>query len=1223
MGEFKPTLSQQQVIDARNKNVLVSAAAGSGKTAVLTERIAGRLLDKEHPVSIDRLLIVTFTEAAASEMRERIAKAIGKRLKADPGNEFLRKQFTLVNSALIMTIHGFCLYLIRNHFDRIGIDPSFRVQSSEEGKILLEDSMEEAILLMQQENPEAYDTLQDIRDCEINDEKIREIVRKINAVAESQPFPEEWYKKMRILVSENGDDPEGSILFKDSLTYETKVLTECLNDINALIADVTAVQDDENRNELQKFLTVFENDRTFVQNLLACNSVRERNAIHRANSFTRMPSGKMSHVDPDYRKALGNARTSWKDRILQIEGNMYVSPYETVLGDEKNSSEIILHFLTLSENLMKCYAANKKKKNVIDFSDMEHFALQILLEKEGDKFVPSETALAYRDFFEEVMVDEYQDSNAIQEALLNAVANIKEDTGNRFMVGDVKQSIYRFRLARPEIFRKKYDDYRSISPTEKVEDIKERDIRIDLSQNFRSRQEVLSSVNRVFEDAMIREVGEIDYDVSARLNLGAVYPENTEGADKSELIVLQNDEWSDTDLKSGIAKEAHACGKRILEFIENHFQVADKNDLGEDILRDVRFSDIIILLRKTAKRAVVIKNVLESMGIPTVVLSKEGYFSAAEVQLMLNVISVIDNPLQDIPLLGVLHSFIGSFRETELAEIKSGRKKHLLYDALKEYAKDGENEELKQKISAFLEKLGRYRTLSGRVGIYELLLHIIEEEGIFDHFRAMKAGEIRIANLKLLLARAKDYSATGYSGIFTFIQYIENIRKKEIDFGEANLLDENANVVRIFTMHKSKGLEFPVCFLLGMGEDLNKSADKNAIVIETGVGIGMDYTDLAKRVKRPTVSKNMILYRSKVEQRGEELRLLYVAMTRAKEKLIMIGSATNSLLEATDVGPNRQFRYHEIMGATSFLSFLYPEALRNPDLFDLRFFSPDEIETADAGTTECREELRAKLESIPASEKRSFFKYPYKILENVYKKTTVSELKRAAYQEEEDGSAELYPPKKEKAEERDEYIPQFMQEDAPKSGAAYGTAFHALMELLDFEELSSVMEKYKPDGSDKEAFKKELSETVNAQIERFTKSYELSGEESKLIRKENTVKFLMTDYAYRMMKADRAGKLYREQPFVFAISASRLDPSFPEEEKVLIQGVIDVYFEEDRELVLLDYKTDRIAPDELMKRYHAQLEYYTEALKKLEGKKVKEAVLYSVHNDCFVEYKKS
>ncbi|MCR4814829.1 MAG: helicase-exonuclease AddAB subunit AddA [Lachnospiraceae bacterium] len=1236
MGDFKPTPAQQQVIDVRDRNILVSAAAGSGKTAVLTERIVNRLLDPVHPVSVDRLLIVTFTEAAASEMRERIAKAIAKRIAENPDNDYLRRQYTLVNSALIMTIHGFCLYLIRNHFDRIGIDPSFRVQSSEEGKILFEDSLEEAILKFRQEDEAAYEYLLDITDCEINDEKLREPIRKITGVAASQPFPAEWYRDMRILVEENGKNPENSTLLKDSLSFETETLKECLNDIKESLSEINSLLEEENKKEFDRIIAVFESDRKNVEKLLSVNTMKERSEIYKSVVSDKMPGGKMPHVDPDFRKELGMRRTSWKDRIFgsttdssrtdSIREIMYSCPYETFLHDEYEVSKVLLTFLTLSESLMNTYAANKRKKNVIDFSDMEHFALEILLEKEDGEYVASETALSYRNYFEEVMVDEYQDSNAIQEALLNAVANITETSGNRFMVGDVKQSIYRFRLARPEIFRKKYDEYRNLLPEEKPSDVPERDLRIDLSQNFRSREEVLKSVNRVFEDSMIRAVGEIDYDEKARLNPGAVYPENEKGADISELIVLEDDAWNGSEIKSKIAREAHAAASRISELKESGFKVADKDASGQEILRPLKYSDIVILLRKTSKRANVIKTVFESRGIPTVVLSKEGYFSTAEVQLMLNMISIIDNPLQDVPLLGVLHSFAGGFKESELAEIKFGRKHQLLYDALVAYRDEGEDRDLRKKTAKFLDRLDAYRSLSGRTGVYELLLHITEKEEIYDHFRSMRLGEVRIANLNLLLEKARDYSATGYSGIFTFLQYIESMKKKEIDFGEANLLDENADVVRIFTMHKSKGLEFPVCFLLGMGEDLTKSADRKELAIETGVGMGMDYVDSEKRVKHRTLSKNMLLYRNKIEQRGEDLRLLYVAMTRAKEKLIMVGCATGKLLENPENdGENRMFRFHEIMKANTYLNILYPEAKRNPELFGLRFFKPEELD--ESGTVSDIKEVNLKdlLEGTKASERVTFFTYPHTDLAKVYTKTTVSELKKAAiaatvFREEPEGEANLFSDRKSASEEA--YVPLFMRDAEPvRSGSAFGNAFHRMMELLDFSDVSEILKRYHNSETAEEEAEKELLEHVNRQAGIFAGKLFLSKDEKELLNPEWIAEFLLTDYAYRMMKADSEGRLFREQRFVFSLPASRLNGNFPKEEKVLIQGVVDAYFEEEGKIVLIDYKTDHAGEEEIKRRYHTQLEYYREALEALEGKKVEEMYIYSVFHNSFIEVK--
>ena len=1234
MGNINYTPAQSRVITIRDKNVLVSAAAGSGKTAVLTARIVDRILDEKHPVSIDRLLIVTFTDAAAAEMRERIGKAIEEKIKEDPDNAFLKRQSTLVHSALIMTLHSFCLYLIRNHFDRIGIDPSFRVQSAEEGKILLSDTLDEVIAKMRENEPEEYERLLDFYDCILDDSTVRELVLKIGRVAEARPFPLDWYAHMEKVMTDYASNPEGSALADFALSYENDVLYDVLDNMEKAIEYTNEPGGPAN------YKTLFDKEKGFVQNLLSQKTIRERYALYNTFSFDRLPKESAS----DLKTLAQNLRDSWKESINNLWSSFYFLPFDREMEEDVKNTRILLTLLKISRNLYIAYDLKKRKRNVIDFSDMEHFALEILYTKDEERKV-SEVALAYRDFFEEVMVDEYQDSNEIQERLLSAVAWEKEDTGNRFMVGDVKQSIYRFRQAKPQIFREKYDSYRIVD-VESPEVPKEKNVRIDLSSNFRSRSEVLSAVNRVFEDSMHRSVGEIEYDKDARLYLGASYPEVEEGLNRAELIVLPNDAWRSSDIRGNINREALACGERIKELIESAHPVLTRDENGNSVLRPVRYSDIVILLRKTSGRAPKIKAVLEGMGIPTMVLSKEGYFATPEIILVMNFISVIDNPRQDIPLLGVLHSFIGGLSETDLANIKKGHKQILLYDAISLYLANGRDEALKSRLTAFLDKLSHYRLMSKRMGVYELLLRIYAKEGIYERFRALNLGEQRVANLKILLEKAQEFSGTGYTGLFTFLQYIENIRNRDIDFGEANILDENADVVRIFTMHKSKGLEFPVCFLLGMGESLTKSADKKIIMVDEELGMGTEFADPVLRIKHPSFAKNVLLLKEAKEQRGEDLRLLYVAMTRAKEKLIMIGTATNTLLDQSgSFGGNRSFTTLEILGLSNYMEMLLPVAERNPKLYECRRFLPKEEEDAKQAEQINREVFKNELLGIPAGEALTKFVYPYEVLRNVHSKTTVSDLKKAAYEEAQEASDELYPENGfvETAgfatdatagsnegfdADADSYIPLFMRDNRDEiTGAMRGSAFHRMMELMELkefhdemEELSGIKITQDSDHITKEIGER-LTEKVMKQIKRFAGNLSLSETDSKLIRTTNVVHFLESDMALRMEKADESGKLYREQPFVIAIPATEVYPKLLsaeqsgeelQSEKVLIQGVIDVYFEEDGELVLLDYKTDyNVDEEELIKRYLVQLKYYARALESLEGKRVKEVYIYS------------
>ena len=1236
MGKVEFTPAQKRVIGIRNKNVLVSAAAGSGKTAVLTARIVDRICDKDHPVSIDRLLIVTFTEAAANEMREKIVAAIGKRMREEPGNEFLKKQYTLAHSALIMTVHGFCLFLIRNHFDQIGIDPSFRVGSPEEVKILLEDALDEAILKLQKDFPEEYERLQAHFDCGFSDDRIKVLLRKLFEVVSGSPFPKQWFLRMNETLKEFEKDPENSDVYGFAYEYETEILKDLLSDMNRAL--FLARED----GGPSKYIPVFEKEKAVVHNLLSKSSIRERSALYQTLSFDRIPTVKDTdpNIIPQLKKEAKDLRDSWKEALTGLQKSLYLFPVDTAVSDDLENVRTLLILLRLEEILYSIFEQKKRRKNLIDFSDMEHFALQILLKEEDGVYVPSDVALSYREFFEEVMVDEYQDSNFIQETLLNAVSRIDETCGNRFMVGDVKQSIYRFRQAKPEIFRNKFDIYTKVDLSVE-KDPEERDVRIDLSKNFRSRAEVLDSVNHVFEDTMHRSVGEIEYDADAKLYLGASYPVTEQGHNRTELFVLPREDWGEYELKGDINQEAVTCGSRIRKMVEEGFLVTDKNpDTDEVFLRPVKYSDIIILLKKTAGKVEKIKAVLEEMGIPAVVLSKEGYFATPEILLMTDFISIIDNPRQDIPLLGVMHSFIGGFAESELAKIKCPvkGKKELLYDALKDYVKDGKEEVLRKKTEAFLNKLNAYRTCSDRMGVYDLLVHIMEKESVISHFRALNGGEQRVANLRILLQKAREFSSTGYSGIFTFIQYIDNIKSREIDFGEANILDENADVVRIFTMHKSKGLEFPVCFLLGLGENLSKSADKKEIVVDDLLGIGTDYTNPTDRVKHKSFVKNVILLKEKKEQRGEDLRLLYVAMTRAKEKLILIGTASNELMgKATQFGPNRNFTASEILSAGSFLEFLFPEAKRNPSLFDLVLYKPEDAIFEKKKDAFNRAALKEELFRIPAGKMPEFDSCSDAMLRRVHTKISVSDLKNAAYTEEEEAVVEMFPEKEQSDDFLDDdsvkesvaakevkkhCVPAFMRgAESQHDGAKHGTAFHRIMELLDFSNLSEIMEQ-NHQNSESNDFEEKATKAIDRMRDDLAADYALSEEENRLIRTTDVVTFLQSGAAYRMMKADGFGKLYREQPFVISVPATEINLDLPKDEKtltmlkkerVLIQGIIDVYFEEDDALVLLDYKTDSKPEEELIKRYRPQLAYYAKALGMLERKPVKEILIYSTH----------
>jgi ATP-dependent helicase/nuclease subunit A len=1194
MADYKPTVEQQQVIDIRDRNVLVSAAAGSGKTAVLTKRIVGRITDPDGP-SIDSMLIVTFTEAAAAEMRERIGKAVREALKSDLAKderirEKLTKEQTLVHSALIMTIHGFCLYLIRNHFDRIGVDPSFRVASEEEAGLMFEECMDAAIADLCRKQPEDYEALLEHFAPGLYEDGFREILKSLKNSAEANPFVEDWFEKLHAFLEKFSEDPAASEVYKEGWEYENLLLSDC----EASLKEALSLCDLPDGPA--KYKPMLEDDLAFVQAVLAEETPAGREARYHARMPMRLASEKASELK---NRAQG-IRGEVKDRIDAIVKEFYSVPFEIAVADDAKSGRLLIKLLALTEDIINRYQAEKAKKNLIDFSDMEHFALKILLEKENGEWVPSAIAKDYQNHFSEVMVDEYQDSNDVQETLLSAVSKHDGLFGNRFMVGDVKQSIYRFRLAKPEIFQKKCCEYKSIAEKETSSDI-----RINLSKNFRSRSEVIDSVNCLFRDAMFENVGGIDYDRDAELVRGVDYPDFEGGIDKTELLILNDDVWKDTEVTEKTRREAMVVGSRILQMKRDGFTVACKDENDKWTGRDLKFSDIVILTRKATKRAPIIKATLEEMGIPTVVASSEGYFMAPEVIHILNWITIINNPLQDIPLLGVLHHPTVGFEENELAKLRIGNKKELLYESLLRYEKVGEEKELKSKITAFLTRLNDYRAESERTNVYDLLVKLIEREGLRIYYRCLPMGEVRIANLRILLQKAEEFTEGGYAGLFDFVRYIENVKNHEIDFGEANVQDENADVVRIYTMHKSKGLEFPVCFIVGTGEALKGKRDNAEVAVGTGYTIATDFADTVERIKRKSYARAVILAKEAREKRGEDLRLLYVAMTRAKEKLILVGTCSKTLAQSMgSFGSARPFRTSEIMDASCFMKLLLPEAERNPLYYDIKEWTFADVEKTNGTEGINRELLKADLLNTPVGKPFENFVYPHTNLANVFTKTTVSDLKKAAYLEEQEGNDDLFKDKDGYVEggRREEYIPLFMREEEKvMSGSVYGTAHHRVMELLDFP----AFDYDNPDS---------MEEVLTSMREGFVKSLFIPGEEDALVRNESVLTFLKDPIARRMTEAQKKGVLYREQPFVLSLQASDVWKEAPESEKVLVQGVIDVYFEEDGGYVLLDYKTDsKVDEAELIKRYKAQLDYYGKALERLEGKPVKEVLIYSFY----------
>lgn len=1268
---MKFTPEQQRVIELHNSNILVSAAAGSGKTAVLVERIIRMICDGEHPADIDRLLIVTFTNAAAAEMRERIAAGITARLEADPGNEHIQKQSALLHNAQITTIDSFSLFLIRNHFNEIGLDPDFRVADEGEIKLLQQEVLAQLLedAYAGQFVPEAPEQFHACVEyfCPGGRESVLEQhILNLSRYAGSFPWPEEWLEERK---NDYAAGDMEALVHSDYGQYLTERVNRTVEGCLEKLREVKRLCELPDGPYMYGELTEAEIEQ--LERLTSCKDLEEQAAKVPAVTFARLPSKKDDSVDPAKRELAKAIRNSVKDTLSDLSESYFKTPLELAVEQGKACREPLRMLLDLVLEFDRRLLAAKQERHLIDFSDMEHYALQILLKREkveetGSigtdraktkyRIVPSDVAMEYRQYFQEILIDEYQDSNLVQEYLLSAISGEEEGRYNRFMVGDVKQSIYKFRLARPELFLEKYDTYQETGDL----------CRIDLAKNFRSRIQVVDAVNDVFSRIMSREIGGIAYDDKAALYPGAVYPAQEDPAYGSELLLIRKPEKGERE-ESGIG-EQHAEGAGVLVDYDNvrqlealaiaarikqlkgSLQVMEKST-GE--LRPVRYSDMVILLRTTSGWDEEFKKILEQQGIPVYITSKTGYFGALEVQELLQFLRVLDNPRQDIPLFGVMQSVFGGFTQEEIAQIRSGgeghsRKRMTLYEALKEVAQSGrtveegeeisagesagEEAELSQKADTFLQRIGHYRDLTPFTSIRDLLQRILDDYDYLNYVTALPAGSKRRANVEMLLTKASAFEKTSYFGLFHFIRYMEQLEKYDVDYGEADTLDENADVVRIMSIHKSKGLEFPVVFVSGLSKRFNMQDANQSLIVDMDLGVAVDYVDSVRRIKNKTLRRAVLSAKMKEDNLAEELRVLYVALTRAREKLILTAvlDKADEKWELAQMTGQERLTYLDFCEAGSYMDFLLP-------ILPQTGIAVKTLRTEDLAVEELREQLRMgdrreQLRLIACGEttltgdpeenerklmylrERFAYQYPHPGLQKLYTKTTVSELKIAAMAEKDEAAFHTFEEK-----EVVPYIPGFRREQEKVSGAVRGNAFHRTMELLDFMYVFVESGLFEKCPGDYETYRKRLdAERLKNRLEEFlqreTISLRLTEEYAKAVSLPKILNFLEQELAYRMWRAQEQGLLYREQPFVLGIDAKRLDPDLPEGEKVLIQGIIDVFFIEDGEIVLLDYKTDVIdSLEALWNRYNVQIQYYEEALTKLMQMPVKERILYSFY----------
>lgn len=1248
------TTEQQQVIDLRNRNILVSAAAGSGKTAVLVERIVKIITDKNHPVDIDHLLIVTFTNAAAAEMRERIGNAIEKALDEQPGDEHLLRQLTLIHNAQITTIDSFCLYVVRNHFHEIDLEPNFRIGDEGELKLLREDVLGRVLEQNYEEPSEAFSDFVEGYASGRTDAALNEMILQLYEFSRSYPWPEKWLDSFvgayRIETREELDRAEWLAPLTENICF---VLKDC----EQLLKQALAItQQDDGPDMYEKAV---QSDLEKYEGLSGLTSFCELSEALSDIKYDRLASSRGFEGDPDKLELVKSLREQAKDVVKKLCKQYFFCSPEMMIEQLERTEPMLEEVVRLTKQFADEFAAAKRRKNLVDFHDVEHFALQILVDEETEK--AKKTAEEFRDTFEEIMIDEYQDSNEVQETLLRSISREERGENNIFMVGDVKQSIYRFRLARPELFMKKYDSYSLEESTTQ---------RIDLHKNFRSREEVLTCTNDIFYKIMARSLGNVEYDAEAALYPGASYPVSADFIPEI-LLADSNDELlEDTELTDKKTLEA----KIVAEEIKQLMKTQPVTDKAAGTLRAAHYSDIVILLRSLSGWADSLVEVLNENGIPAHTVSSTGYFSTVEVQTVLSMLRLLDNPRQDIPMAAVLRSPMAGLTDEELAVLRLEDGSVPFHEAVLELAeglyeeggqieisnseedqKQGRNADEKtenhieitahRKLLKFYKKYKQLRQLVPDTPIHELIEIILRETGYGHYVAAMPAGNRRTANLNMLLEKAAAYEKTSYKGLFHFVRYIDELQKYDVDFGEADMVWENEDVVRIMSIHKSKGLEFPIVIVSGMGKNFNKQDTRSKMVLHPELGIGLDYMDGKLRIKSPTIAKKAIAKKIDLENLGEELRVLYVALTRAKEKLILTGTLKDAAekLEFYRQQANlskaaaRPLSYLTREGASGYLDWILPAVLSYGDKYPVRIVEAAELVLNEVeNQLEQNENLTERIEEIEAADtqlvgqlkQRFSQRYPYQVDVLRKNKYSVSELKHRAMREKFEA-------------EQEETIPAFLEEpvtptiplfiqreesveqETANRGALRGTAVHRVMECYDFASEKSVHE----------------------QMEAMEKEEKITTDMRALVKEQIVADFVSSETGRRMALAQRGGAFYREKPFVMGFTEEELenygfgvgsntdsceniydktdsDQEKEEQKKVrheedltLIQGIIDVFWIEKDGIVLLDYKTDRVQQaKELIDRYETQLKLYADALERVFAArklKVKEILIYS------------
>ena len=1306
---------QKKVIETRNADILVSAAAGSGKTAVLVERITRLICDEG--VSFDELIVMTFTKAAAQEMRERVERAMRDRLAEDPGNTHIRTQLAAIARARISTIDSICQTLIKQYYQYLDIDPNFRVADEGELKIMRKDIIAELLEEKYEEADEAFMVLADSFVKKEDDSSIEELIMKLFYAADNKTSPESFLEELKKeAVRETDGDYEASAWFKYFISYVNEAMEDYLELFEAA-KDICVEADGP-----AKYIKDIELREQLINKISGADTYE---ILYKELSEAAFPKISIitakDNVDPVKKAAVKNILDSLKKFINQLNEKVTVLTPELLKTVISESAAVNKTVTELTAEFLKRYKSAKREANIIDFGDMEHYAVELLYEEHEGRMCFSSIADELSRQLKEIMIDEYQDSNGVQDAILKALSAERFGRPDIFMVGDVKQSIYRFRKADPKVFTEKYDSFTAAGEH----------IKIELNSNYRSRKEVVDSVNAVFDKIMRRELGGVEYDEAARLNAGASYVDNilinesgeAVSACRSEIMVLdasasaeEDDEKLEKFLVSGedTGEEADEDTKaKELEFImiaerigelvnkqepDKSYKVQDKSG----VLRPAKYSDIAILMRNLKSNADILAEVLEANNIPAVYDKKQGYFDTPELKLSIALLNIIDNPHQDIALAAVMRSPLFGFSDDELAYIRAAYEEHkqeqteavIEVPAAAEAGDDAEvfgqlsfdfdlNEAAQPELKAenaerltdkpgfdlkeenrddylnavryaalkddkarrFTEELEHFRGLAEVLPVNRLLERIFDETGYYNYVSALPLGTVRRRNLDKLIVMAENYAGTGMRGLYNFIRYLEAMLEADIDDGGADNTEADTDSVRIVTIHGSKGLEYPIVFLARCS-DGDSDKDKSVIAADDELGIASDYTDLEVGIRYPSLKKTVIKLKNKEEDKGESLRLLYVAMTRAKEKLIITGNKNGTKKQSTEERIQETADYGDMIYAASnnrgklpkrmisevksYLELILLAAGNDVRDYELSFFNRETLvgrklaglykELEAYGRTSA---IDARLEDGEASERSAYLaelfekRYGHEAETKLKPKLSVSDIKHSFYENAEeaelDDGAETELGWERKlaentggsaASERGTSMDNAswqeetyetvkaeatLEKQTKSGGAGRGTIFHRAMELLDYS----------------------LDAEENLQY--LSKCGKMSESELKLLDKKAVRAFLGTELADRMRKAFSENRLHREQHFMVGIPARKLIAEQDSDELQLLQGIIDAYIEEcNGSITLIDYKTDRLTDEEEFKtRYAIQLELYASALTQLTGRSVTQKMIYS------------